>query len=116
MALISVGIASATMQEGINHRAFGVHSGFPKCCVDFFMGPWSSIKIKDRVASPSYRAKWGYVPCPRCVKENRRVKVHTCTMSCYDFLKSEIYSEERWKRHEEAILFQLLYEEIKAAR
>lgn len=70
----------------------GLHSGFPTCCVAFFVRVWwpwmlaiDGLSTRRRadafVASDDY-AKWttrpGYVACPKCVVDQNFVEVKAC--------------------------------------
>jgi hypothetical protein len=70
----------------------GLHSGFPACCVAFFVKiwwPWATtidaLSVRRRadalIAYDSYQ-QWtkqaGYVPCPRCALERKFVEVLPC--------------------------------------
>ena len=55
----------------------GLHSGFPRCCIRFFLGPWSKMSLVERrqyLQSPGP----GYVPCPACVAADNFVKAKSC--------------------------------------
>jgi hypothetical protein len=69
----------------------GLHSGFPICCIEFFVKDY--MPIVERPTSPeasraiaNYRdairrrgdIKPGYIPCPRCLKSRRTVRVKCC--------------------------------------
>ena len=70
----------------------GLHSGFPKCCVVFFVKVWWPYMIAIDQLSPRARAdalipfdaylKWttrpGYVPCSKCIVERSFVEVLAC--------------------------------------
>lgn len=64
----------------------GIHSGFPACCVRFYVTKFAWMKRERR---QSYGDKvvecgtkngisYGYVPCPACLKKNNVVKVLPC--------------------------------------
>jgi len=66
----------------------GRHSGFPDCCVRFFVIRWIT-KDTDSKFSKDYRAKLnrlkkhpGYIPCPKCLKNKTFVKVKKCPDNC----------------------------------
>lgn len=73
----------------MNRIECGLHSGFPLCCVVFFVKVWGpfvmDVDDADRALSESYHA-WlsnmecsvGYVPCPKCVIDETFVKVKSC--------------------------------------
>jgi len=55
--------------------ACGLHSGFPRCCVRFFVYGWGCMSDDERAAySATFDAiHAGYVPCPQCVALRRFV-------------------------------------------
>lgn len=78
----------------------GMHSGFPKCCILFFISVWRHYMYMlydlDTLPERTYRrsqalftefqemleaqgiGRAGYIPCPRCQLEKNIVKVKTC--------------------------------------
>ena len=70
----------------------GLHSGFPACCVAFFVKvwwPWAAAidQLPARAQAEAQDAydtyqRWstrpGYVPCPSCVVARRFVEVLPC--------------------------------------
>lgn len=54
----------------------GFHSGFPACCVKFYICDWiwrndeEMYKYNKVIPENVY-----YIPCPDCIKKNRFVKV-----------------------------------------
>jgi len=67
----------------------GTHSGFPPCCIAWFimvkrtMQPgsraWRAYERALLRAAPARRGKVGYAPCPACVAARRFVRVASCT-------------------------------------
>lgn len=67
-------------ERELYHRVNGVHSGIPRCCVDYF------IELLDNyvpaalytsyVRGGALRDTAGYVVCPACYMENRLVRVN----------------------------------------
>jgi hypothetical protein len=74
----------------------GLHSGFPPCCITFFVKTWAPLHLHrkasktDRVAMKEYRdamlllikrgeLEHGYVPCPDCFRDRRFVVVQECS-------------------------------------
>ncbi len=71
------------------HIERGVHSGFPSCCIRYFLfrttywPTWlmdCSLYIR-RLMFKKY-AEVQYVRCPRCVLFNHVVKMHKCNWEC----------------------------------
>jgi hypothetical protein len=74
----------------------GECSGFPPCCIFWFLTGWKLIFGKFTVTvhdKPAWRARlilWyneragrrGYVPCPLCLISGARVRVWKCTDEC----------------------------------
>ena len=50
----------------------GLESGYPICCVDFFINVWSILRREKRMFSGrpecyDYNSKADYVQCPDCI-------------------------------------------------
>ena len=62
----------------------GLHSGFPECCIAFYMAVWWPVPkgnpaIRAYLASlDKLPAQPGYIPCPECLRRHRFVKVRRC--------------------------------------
>ena len=70
----------------------GLHSGFPTCCIEFFVTVWHPWMLTNpRVLSPDARRVMktyettirrdvapGYVPCPSCLEARRFVTPRKC--------------------------------------
>lgn len=73
----------------VEERYVGLHSGFPECCVDFYI--WLASKelnvyYHTNVLQP-YKQKnpdvdFAYQPCPVCLVNKKFVKSHYCTTEC----------------------------------
>ncbi len=65
------------------HKAYGIHSRIPLCCIDFFNNEWKIEYTRD---TPYYRAvtiaDWYYVPCPKCLATGHKVKIRWCINEC----------------------------------
>lgn len=80
----------------------GKHSGFPDCCIRFFITKW--IWIWDDQNSKfmkSYRKRLrsinaGYVPCSDCLKKKKFITVKNCPKSC--LLKRFVWGKDWWKK------------------
>lgn len=63
-----------------------VHSGIPACCVVFFMQTWLPYVAALTAAnsdlayltSVAITKAFGYVPCPKCTRAARFVKLQKC--------------------------------------
>jgi hypothetical protein len=98
---IELGEDSAN-QHVVHMIECGLHSGFPKCCIAFFVKVWwpwllaiDQLSTRARAsAMPAFNTyqKWngqpGYVPCPRCAIEKSFVKVIPC--NCEEQIKREV--------------------------
>lgn len=76
------------------HRAYGLHSNIPECCVDF----WLNVYLKS-MKSPGYQLlrtyhnlfmkvkniHWEYVPCPKCISTNNKKELHICNPNCVEY-------------------------------
>jgi hypothetical protein len=71
----------------------GLHSGFPVCCIEFFVKAYWPIMTSGsprrstaRRAMERYRMSLrnndnvtpGWVPCPRCLQDRRVIRVRDC--------------------------------------
>lgn len=70
----------------------GLHSGFPRCCIAFFVKTWRLlfVAINQAPRGEGARARRGYnaylrqtrgtnyVPCPNCLSKRRFVNVKAC--------------------------------------
>jgi hypothetical protein len=69
----------------------GIHSGFPPCCVKFFVTKWvwhrfhkSNNKHWDNIrAIDSFDIN--YIPCPKCLKNKTFVKLKKCPKNCPNY-------------------------------
>lgn len=67
---------------------YGRHSGYPRCCIVYFVArallapkavkTWSADRAAARPGHP------GYVRCPICRVRGRRVVQHICDQRCHD--------------------------------
>lgn len=67
-------------------RENGIASGYPSCCIDWFVNVWQQAYMDvwlwpDRVAPETRNAvakvrsmHWGYVPCPSCIAADNRIE------------------------------------------
>lgn len=64
----------------------GFHSGFPECCIKFWVTKWtwadpdSSFKKKHWKLLRKHDV--GYIPCPKCLRNKTFVDVKPCPKSC----------------------------------
>jgi len=53
------------------HFLYGLHSHIPLCCIRAY--------INDK----AYKyTGWGYLPCQKCLENNKRVELHICKGLC----------------------------------
>lgn len=68
------------------HWAFGRHSNLPNCCIDFFVEEWDMSECWQNEGNWYHQAiraaKYGYVPCPRCLGTGNKVKIRWCLDEC----------------------------------
>jgi hypothetical protein len=74
-------------------RVRGECTGLPKCCIDFFVGPWSAgmaggvktdmwIAYRKRLDVAHRTYNFAYVPCPACLAVKRFVTAKMCVPGC----------------------------------
>lgn len=57
-------------------RVAGKLSGFPPCCIEFYVRIWLNLRTWQALRDSYLGDKhWGYVPCPHCLHTNNRVPV-----------------------------------------
>lgn len=90
----------------------GKCSGFPNCCILWYVTGWSLLfgdKGKDLCSKSAWRAKAilryhekagasGYVPCPLCLLSGARVRVRYCTDACGHHRECHEVRRRRWAR------------------
>ncbi len=80
----------------------GGHSGFPDCCIKFFITKWIWVwDDRDSKFVKSYRKRInklrpGYIACPKCLKSKKFIKVQPCPKSCR--LKMFVWGKDWWKK------------------
>lgn len=65
-------------------RAFGEHSNIPACCIDFYVKEWEYIwqQHNHPYVKLIRKSKANYVQCPKCLNENKIVKIKDCKKEC----------------------------------
>lgn len=81
----------------------GKHSGFPSCCIIFFVTKW--VWVCHYKNNKFYKAYWTkmqalknrpeYIPCPKCLRNRTFVKLKSCPADC--LLKTLLYGKN-WKK------------------
>lgn len=69
-------LAIKALQEVIN-RLEGEYSGLPQCCIEVFVAGRTAYSFRESL-TPKNQEKytgWGYVPCDKCFKRNKKVKI-----------------------------------------
>ena len=83
------------------HFLYGIHSGIPLCCIEFFVNVWDPRDLfhQDR---PLVRAVHSsgvpYVQCPSCLRHKRVAKLRQCDTECWGDCASDfkaITSEDK---------------------
>jgi hypothetical protein len=91
-----------------NYRC-GLHSGFPKCCIRFFVPSWMlgsheqiRVHATKLVSSAARMGKWwGYIPCPECCLKEEPIEVLPCpegshaTYSCGAYTAAQFRHRRR---------------------
>ncbi len=69
-------LAIKALQEVIN-RLEGEHSGLPQCCIEVFVSGRTSHEFRETLSEKNQKKynAWGYVPCDKCFKNNKKVKI-----------------------------------------
>lgn len=64
----------------------GKHSGFPDCCIKFFITRWitkdPNSKFRKDYCKRLIKLMPGYIPCPKCVKNKTFITVKKCPVNC----------------------------------
>jgi len=79
----------------------GQHSGFPECCIKFWVIKWTWATYIDSKFANDYRKKLnkyhpGYIACPKCLRAKNFVDVQPCPKSCR--LKCFVLGRNWWKK------------------
>jgi hypothetical protein len=68
------------------HIEFGIHSGIPSCCIEFFVDEWDAKRLWRQDDLPLVReiheSGAQYVQCPKCLMNNCVVDLHFCDSNC----------------------------------
>lgn len=72
--------------EAKYHRAFGIHSRIPDCCIEFYVTEWHPFfetkwrgtVYDDAVTESGFK----YVPCPKCFYTDSRAEIRICAVEC----------------------------------
>ncbi len=85
----------------------GLHSGFPECCILFYVTFWASLftwsgdgSYRSAYAAGRYKlyrrmmeqiaGRWvGYIPCPACLLARKFVEPKECSCKHYSTVKFE---------------------------
>lgn len=66
--------------------AFGLHSRIPICCIRFFIQEWGPTGVwrrEDQLYQQAVEhAKFGYMPCPKCLGKHQKAKIRICAQEC----------------------------------
>jgi hypothetical protein len=89
----------------LNYRC-GLHSGFPKCCIRFFVKTWimgshADIRVhavKMLSSAASMGKWWGYIPCPDCCLKHEPVEVLRCPPGSHSYTCGA--NVERYRPHQ----------------
>jgi len=75
----------------------GIHSGFPACCVRFYVTKFTWMRDKNKriyigriqAAEKTQDVCWGYIPCHSCIRKGIAVKVLQCPIDSHCFYVDE---------------------------
>jgi hypothetical protein len=78
----------------------GRHSGFPDCCIKFYVTQWIWHDIDSKFRSDYFKRldkvnAPGYIPCPKCLKTQNFIEVKRCPKSCR--FKTLLWGKDWWK-------------------
>ena len=79
----------------------GIHSGFPPCCIAFFIGPWKLVSLIGRdhcshnilwstywtlrtLSEELYNNESRYIQCPICLARGKVIEAKDCNCRYYD--------------------------------
>ena len=70
-----------------HHITCGKHTKIPKCCIEWFVGPWTVISNIPYLREAYWEendklANVNYVRCPTCIENRNVVKIKKC--DCYE--------------------------------
>lgn len=65
----------------------GTHSGFPECCIKFWVTKWIWESYNETKYAVQYRKQLmkfnpGYIACPRCLRSKKFIAPKSCPKSC----------------------------------
>lgn len=82
--------------------ACGFHSGFPPCCIKFFITKWvwwGNSKARKEHWKKIRRircSKVNYIPCPKCLRNKTFVELKKCPKNCTKLkLVNEYYKKNK---------------------
>lgn len=64
--------------KGADHDLRGQCSGFPPCCIRFFIEQWQNMPDEPRNEYMSKIEGIGYIPCPDCLAKQNFVEPKDC--------------------------------------
>lgn len=80
----------------------GRHSGFPECCIKFFITKWiwnySRYKLHWKKLGRLRKNRPDYIPCPTCLKNKTFVKLISCPKNCKKKIK--LFGKHWYKKYE----------------
>lgn len=84
----------------------GRHSGFPDCCIKFYVTKWiwydADSKFRKNHIKLLKKYVWtddsvsGYIVCPKCIKSKTFVEVKKCPKGCR--MKILLWGRDWWKK------------------
>jgi len=79
------------------HVELGRHSLIPDCCIRFFIVEWMPGLNTNKLYKRAIDG-WGYVPCPKCLNENHKIKIRICEKDCGRDCSDDF--REKWGEHD----------------
>lgn len=77
----------------------GRHSGFPDCCIKFYITEWIWHDIDSQFRRDHLKRLEdapGYIVCPKCLKSKNFIEVKCCPKSCR--FKTLLWGKDWWKK------------------
>ncbi len=98
-----------TGQSWIGDVRCGLHSGFPRCCIRFFIGTWVRMSEDERGPHLDSDPEAGYVRCPACVASGHRVQVKPCPVGSHGGNVIDRFESRYERRGDRNVLVEVEY-------
>jgi hypothetical protein len=78
----------------LDHWRCGRHSGFPICCVVWWLTGWRLVRTNENyIAWMTNRHRPWYIQCPFCIMRGHTVPMRDCAMRCRPYNILELHQE-----------------------